>query len=105
MKWRQSRIFAKNLSKLLSIYKLLLDYLDLLLTVPLLENSLLPTKQVNMENCTKTPYIFQYISFIGQQSCRNPISQVDRCMDSTQIAFNFAKCPTEQTDSRGNVQQ
>ena len=37
----------------------------------------------------------------GQQACRNPVSRVDRCMDSTQIAFKFEKCPTEQTDSRG----
>ena len=37
----------------------------------------------------------------GQQSCRHPVSKVDRCMDSTQIAFRFANCPAEQLDDRG----
>ena len=101
MKWHQSRIFAKNLLKLQSIYKLLLDYLDLLLTVPSLENSLLPTKQVRIELFERKSKSSYDLCFSGQQSCRNPISHVDRCMDATQIAFKFAKCPTEQTDSRG----
>jgi len=46
---------------------------------------------------------FTFTYKTGQQSCRNPVSHVDRCMDSTQIAFNFAKCPTEQTDSRDTI--
>ena len=37
----------------------------------------------------------------GQQTCKHPVSKVDRCMDSTQIAFRFAHCPAEQLDDRG----
>ena len=56
------------------------------------------------------PYFFVHKSspncqfslfFLGQTACRNPVSKVDRCMDSTQIAFNFERCPSQQTDSRG----
>ena len=42
-----------------------------------------------------------FLIILGQQPCRHPVSKVDRCMDSTQIAFRFASCPAEQSDNRG----
>ena len=47
--------------------------------------------------------IANFSLFLGQQACKNPVSKVDRCMDSTQIAFKFERCPNQPTDSRGTI--